>query len=275
MAVADLRDEADALEMALRLRLRLRARNRAETGPPRTPLALADRAGFVPDPWQRDVLASDAKRVLLLCSRQSGKSTVTSVLGLHAAINGGLCLVLSPTERQSVELLRKAKASLAALNAQPDRESDTAVEFANGGRLIALPGAKEGNVRGFSGVDLLILDEASRVPDELYASVRPMLAVSGGRLVLLSTPFGKRGFFWRAWESEQDWQRVEVTAYDCPRISAEFLAEERAAMSDLSFRSEYLCEFVDTDESVFASDLVHAALDADVAPLFAPTGAAA
>ncbi len=272
MAVAELIGEAEALELETRLRMRLRASAKASTATPRTPLALAARAGFVPDPWQADVLASSAKRLLLLCSRQAGKSTVTSMLGLHTAMTGGLCLVLSPTERQSVELLRKAKDSLRAINARPARESETTLEFANGGRLIALPGAKEGNVRGFSGVDTLILDEAARVPDELYASVRPMLAVSGGRLVLLSTPFGKRGFFWRAWESEQEWHRVKVTAADCPRISAEFLAEERAAMSELSYKSEYLCEFVDTDESVFASDLVHAALDADLAPLF---GAAA
>ncbi len=44
----------------------------------------------------------------------------------------------------------------------------------------------------------LKIDEAARVSDELYRAVRPMLATSGGRIVLLSTPFGKRGFFFRA-----------------------------------------------------------------------------
>lgn len=240
-----------------------------------TPLDLAQRCHFEPDGWQRDVLSSDANRLLLLCSRQAGKSTVTSLLALHSAMSGELCLVLSPTERQSIELLLKAKEHIAALNSPTVglvRESDTTFRFANGGRLIALPGAKEGNVRGFSGVGLLILDEASRVPDELYQAVRPMLAVSGGRLVLLSTPFGKRGFFWQAWESTQKWHRVKVTAQDCPRISPEFLAEERATLGELVFKSEYLCEFVDTEESVFASEHVHAALDVDLAPLF---GAAA
>jgi hypothetical protein len=42
---------------------------------------------------------------------------------------------------------------------------------------------------------MLVIDEASRVDDTLYLAVRPLLAVSGGRLVALSTPFGKRGWF--------------------------------------------------------------------------------
>ena len=54
-----------------------------------------------------------------------------------------------------------------------------------------------------------------------------MLAVSGGRLIALSTPFGKRGWFHAAWRSAEDWDRVKVTAEQCPRISAEFLVEER------------------------------------------------
>ena len=63
--------------------------------------------------------------------------------------------------------------------------------MANGSRLVALPGREE-TIRSYSGVRLLILDEASRVPDDLYRAVRPMLAVSHGRLVALSTPFGQR-----------------------------------------------------------------------------------
>ncbi|MDQ3175559.1 MAG: hypothetical protein M3Q91_17935, partial [Acidobacteriota bacterium] len=84
-------------------------------------------------------------------------------------------------------------------------ESALELEFSNSSRIVALPG-KESTIRGFSGVSLLIVDEASRVPDELYQAVRPMLAVSGGDIVLLSTPFGKRGFFHHEWtEGGADW----------------------------------------------------------------------
>jgi hypothetical protein len=39
----------------------------------------------------------------------------------------------------------------------------------------------QGTIRGFSAATLIVEDEAARVPDDLYFSVRPMLAVSGGR----------------------------------------------------------------------------------------------
>jgi len=64
--------------------------------------------GLDPDPWQAEVLRSNAKRILLNCSRQSGKSTITAALALHTAIfqPGSLVLCLSPTLRQSGELFR-------------------------------------------------------------------------------------------------------------------------------------------------------------------------
>ncbi len=77
-------------------------------------------------------------------------------------------------------------------------ESETALTLTldNGNRIVSLPG-KEGTIRGYSGARLIVVDEASRVPKDLYVSARPMLVVSGGRLALLSTPFGTRGFFLR------------------------------------------------------------------------------
>src|SRR5215208_6842105 len=142
------------------------------------------------------------------------------------------------------------------------------MELSNGSRIEALPGTEK-TVRGFSGVDLLIVDEAARVADELYFAVRPMLAVSGGRMIMLSTPFGKRGIFYEAWTSEaqEEWDRYEVAAVDCPRISEEFLEEERRALPSWVFRQEYECSFEETDDQVFTTAMIDAAVSADVAPL--------
>jgi hypothetical protein len=95
-----------------------------------------------------------------------------------------------------------------------------------------------------------------------------MLAVGDGDLWLMSTPAGKRGFFYEEWQNGGDeWERVTVTGAQCLRIPAKFLAEERAAMGDRWYRQEYCCEFVDSDESLFDSDLVRAAISDDVQPL--------
>jgi hypothetical protein len=238
------------------------------------PVRLAQRLGLAPDPWQADLLRADARQRILLCCRQAGKSTVAALLALHAALFAppALVLLLSPSLRQSQELYRRVRADYRALGEMaPGVVEETALrlELANGSRVVSLPG-KEATVRGFSGTSLLVVDEASRVPDALYHAVRPMLAVSGGRLVLLSTPFGKRGFFWHEWaEGGEDWRRVRITAEQCPRIDPGWLIRERAAIGEWWFRQEYLCEFVDTADQVFGQEVVMRALSADVEPLFA------
>jgi hypothetical protein len=240
------------------------------TAPP-SPSSLMMAAGLEPDPWQSDVLASTASRILLLCCRQAGKSTVTAALALSTVMTlpGALVLLISPSQRQSGELFRKVTGLLHAQAKPPAIIGETVLTLvlANGARIVALPGA-EGTVRGFSGVDLLVVDEAAWVDDNLYRALRPMLAVSGGRLVALSTPFGKRGWFHAAWHSAEEWNRVIVTAKECPRISPKFLAEERASLGDWAFAQEYDCDFVDTASSMFTYDEVRAALSSDVTPLF-------
>jgi hypothetical protein len=154
-------------------------------------------------------------------------------------------------------------------------ESALRLELANGSRIVALPGSKEATIRGYSSVALLVVDEAARVSDTLYQSVRPMLAVSGGRLVLLSTPFGKRGFFHHEYtEGGPGWERVKITAPELARIDPRWLADERNRIGDWWYRQEYMCEFVETDDQVFGYDDVMRAISSEVPPLF-PVGAAA
>ncbi len=235
---------------------------------------LAERAGITPDSWQAELLRSQSRQSILLCSRQSGKSTISAVLAVHAAMYHApaLVLVLSPSLRQSQELYRKVRTIFAAVRADAPRlseESALALEMANGSRIVCLPG-KEATIRGFSGVSLLLVDEASRVPDALYQAVRPMLAVSGGRIVLLSTPFGQRGFFYREWtEGGPAWHRAMVPATEVPRISPAWLEAERSQIGDWWYRQEYGCDFVASEDSVFAHADVLLAVSSDVAPLFA------
>ena len=208
-------------------------------------------------------MCSDAGRVLLNCSRQTGKSTTTALLALHTALYkpGTLALLLSPSLRQSGELFRKVTSFYHRL-AEPVSlvaESALRLELANGARVVSLPGTEQ-TVRGFSGVDLLVIDEASRVADDLYFAVRPILAVSGGRLLALSTPFGTRGWWWQEWDRGGDeWERVQVTAEDCPRISAAFLEEERQHLGEWWFKQEYMCEFLDSQSAAFTWEMVQSA----------------
>jgi hypothetical protein len=235
------------------------------------PVRLLIDAGMEPDGWQAAVLRSDARRLLLLASRQAGKSSVAAALALRTALlrPRSPVLLLSPSLRQSGELYRKVVDLFGALGRPMGVTAESALrlELANGSRVVSLPG-DEKNIRGFSGVALLVIDEAARVADALYCSVRPMLAVSQGRLVALSTPFGKRGWFHDEWHGEGEWERVKITAEQCPRISPQFLAEERRALGERWFRQEYDCEFSECLDAVFSWADIQAALSDNIQPLF-------
>ncbi|MEO8595977.1 MAG: terminase family protein [Candidatus Solibacter sp.] len=227
--------------------------------------------GFDPDPVQERLLTTKKRRVVLNCTRQWGKSTVTAAKAVYQATHEAesLTIVVSPSARQTGEFLRKASKFVRRLGApvRGDGDNEMSLMLPNRSRIVGLPG-NEATVRGFSAVSLLLVDEASRVDDELYRAVRPMLIVSGGALWLMSTPFGKRGFFYETWTNGGDeWERVQVKAAECSRIRPELLKEERRTMGDLWFRQEYECEFVDAVSGVFDRDLVEGAITSEVKPL--------
>jgi hypothetical protein len=229
------------------------------------------RLGFEPDELQAQVLSSTQGRGILNCSRQWGKSTVAAAKAIHRAHTqaNALVLVASPSRRQSGEFLRKCETMMrrAGMAVRGDGYNEVSLQFENGSRIVGLPGA-EGTVRGFSAVSLLIIDEASRVEDAMYAALRPMLATGNGDLWMMSTPNGKRGFFYETWEiGGRDWLRVKAPATECARISKKFLEEELAEYGEDLFRREYLCEFLDSGAEVFDRDLLAEAMDDEVKQL--------
>jgi len=236
------------------------------------PVMLCEGIGMEPDPWQIDTLRSGDGRILLNCHRQSGKSTVAGLLAVHTAIYepGSLVPVFSPSMRQSGELFKKALVMYQQIGRPviAEAENQLSLSLENGSRILSLPG-NEGTVRGFSGARLIIIDEASRVADALITAVRPMLAVTGGRLIAMSTPHGKRGWWYEAWANGGPaWKRVLVTADQCPRITAAFLEEERTSgIGEAMFRQEYFGEFVETSDQVFGEETVKKAFSRDVEAL--------
>src|SRR5829696_1572289 len=217
-------------------------------------VAFARSVGVEPDDWQGDLLRSGFDRILLNCCRQSGKSTTAALIALHRALYhpGSLVLILAPAERQAKETFGKVARAYRTLghSVAPDSYRKLGMELANRVRIEALPGTEK-TIRGFSDVDLLIVDEAARVDDELYFAIRPMLAVSVGQLLALSTPFGTRGWWYEAWRGPEAWERYEVTAEECPRISEAFLEEERRTLGPWWFEQEYECKFLDAETQVF------------------------
>jgi len=227
------------------------------------------------DPWQQQAVRSTAPRQIILACRQSGKSTVTALKALYVAIHepGSLVLITAAAQRQSQELFAKVLASYRAIGRPiaPDAESRLMLELENGSRVLALPGRTDTTLRGYSAPRLIIADEAARVPDEVVTSLRPMMATNPrSQLVLLSTPWGRRGLFHEVWtEGEAGWERIgPIRGSDCPRIPRDFLEHERASLPPWVYASEWDCQFTDNELAAFDSALIAAALDPDVRPLW-------
>jgi hypothetical protein len=228
------------------------------------PAAVMTLAGMRPDPWQAELLRNPPDRTLALTGRQNGKSTADAALCLATAVNrpGSLSLIVSPTQRQSAETFRKVVSLWRAIGSpvRAARLNLTAAELANGSRIVAVPGDPE-TVRGFSDPALVVIDEAARTADAVLAAVLPMVAVSRGKVVATSTPFGTRGWFWREWTAGA-WSNVRVTSAECPRVTPGFLADQRRVLGQVWYDQEHGCSFIADVNAVFSrSDILAAAVD--------------
>ncbi len=219
------------------------------------PAYLFELRGLSADPWQRELLRTKAPRILLNCCRQAGKSTAVAALALHTVLfmPKSLVLLLSTSQRQSSELFRKVLEFYKIVKGAAPAAAITSsrLELKNGSRVVSLPG-REGTIRSYSAVAMLIIDEAAQVPEDLYRAVRPMLAVSGGRLICLSTPYGQRGFFHHAWiDRESDWLRFEIHAEQIKRITQDHLARELREFGRSWYDQEYGCSFASVEGLVY------------------------
>lgn len=201
------------------------------------------------------------KRIVLCCSRQAGKSLVALVTALHCLfyVPDSLTVIYATREGLSKELLRRAYQLLPAWRQAQCRYNASFLTYGNA-RILAQP-STENAVIGYTGVNLLIEDEASRVHDVVFGSSTPMVSASGGNILLLSTPKGKRGHFYEVWNGAgPEWLRVSVTADKCPHHSAEFLKQELALKGPSLYAQEYCCEFLDLENAVFLADDIAAAV---------------
>lgn len=271
------------------------------------PISYAERLGWDLFDWQRDFLLDTSLRRLLLCARQSGKSTIISVESCHTAKYHpkSLIPIICPSKDQSKEVIKKVDELVLSDEAIRELRHNAVFEkeLTNRSRIMALPGT-ERSVRGYSAPAEVVMDEAARILDATYWAVRPMMVGTPTRLVLLSTAFGTVGFFYRAWirqdgpwskylvvprytlnadnkivlgppedEFREMWAEQGVRAYYSPRHTREFLEDELAELGPYWFRQEYLCEFLEPEHSLFSARDIKAAFDDDLEP-WSPGGGA-
>jgi len=217
------------------------------------------------DQWQKEVLDCDTN-IALRSGRQTGKSTVISIKAAEYALKNPnkLVMIVAAVERQAYLLFEKTlgylsdnyKKNIATGKLRPTKHI---IHLKNKSRIMCLPTGLTGyGIRGFT-TDLLIVDEAAFVNREVFDAITPQLAVSGGKIVLLSTPFGKEGYFYDCF-SNPSFKTWHISSEDCPRIDKEFLAREKLSKSMLVYNQEYLGEFVSDLLAFFNIDLIKRAM---------------
>lgn len=134
-------------------------------------------------------------------------------------------------------------------------ESQTMIVLKNGSEIHALPGNNPDTVRGFSPT-LLIIDEAAFVKDEVYIAIEPSLAATNGQLILISTPYGKRGRFYESFDPDSGFETYVVPSRESPLITDEFLLARQRELTELEFNQEYLGEFMEEMDTYFPRELI-------------------
>lgn len=219
-----------------------------------------------PDPWQERILRSRERQMIANCCRRSGKSTMAAVLAAHTAIYtpASTTLIVSRGQDQAKELFATASGFLKSHPTMPMLSADslTRCTLSNGSRIISL--ANGDAVRGYS-PQLIIVDEAAFVEDKTHKALRPMLALKGkatrqARIIMMSTPHGRRGEFFETWTNGgPEWHRERITADDCPRIDPVFMAQEKQRIGDFWLRQEYYGVFSESSDQLFANEHIEAA----------------
>ena len=218
------------------------------------------------DKWQQAVLDTDGN-ISIRSGRQVGKSEVIAAKSCNFALTHPktTTLIIAASQRQSSLIFEKVRGNIDLLCMKGkelylEKPTLTRILLKNGSRIYSLPAGRTGYfIRGFT-IDVLIADEAAYIPETVWNAVIPMIAVSKkqrglGYIILLSTPFGKGGYFYNSF-TDPDFKQFHVSSEDCIRIPKDFLKKEKERMTKQQYRQEYQGEFTDEWNQFFPTDLI-------------------
>jgi hypothetical protein len=228
----------------------------------------SDRLGFLPSARQTELLDASDRFLILCCNRQWGKSTAIAVKALHFAVHSPdrSVVVISRTKFQAGLLIQKLVRFAARLGFPVRRAFGERHSFLlpNGSYILAVP--HNADTSAGNTADVLIIDEAALVSDEVFASATPFMGRTKGSIWLLSTPRRQVGFFYNLWHSgDRRWRRILSTVDDCPDIDRDFLRMQQA-LDPVRFRQDFYCEFIQPANRVISRQPVQSMIDPDLDP---------
>ena len=230
---------------------------------------LPERLGLKMQPFQQEILDEWEKDIVVCAGRQTGKSTVIAIKALTYILqnSGKTVLILSKAQRQAAHLFDRIIGFAQALNLDIQYASRTKLTI-NGSTIMCLPSGYTGDsIRGYT-VDLLILEEAAYIPQEVWWTVNPMLGTTGGQRILISTPDEPSGFFWDAFHSAE-YRRWHVDAEKSPLWKRSELKKAAATMPKEAYAREIKAKFMIDRNRLIPRDLIMSCI---VPPTLEETG---
>lgn len=231
----------------------------------------ADLIGHPLTAVQAAALALESWLTAIVGVRQSGKSRSLSILAAWAAFRRARTrvLVISSGEDGAKRLLGEVRGIVTGsplLSASLVDESASLIVLSNGSEIRSVP-ASERQVRGWS-VDLLILDEAALISDDLVQAAIPTTAARpDARVVAASTPRASTGWFYETalagmGEPSERVRTFRWSVEDAPWISRSAIEHARATLPANRFAAEYLAEFTSAVDAYFdQADILAAVAD--------------
>jgi len=220
---------------------------------------------FTPFPYQMKMLEDPSKNIIVCAARRVGKSLVMANKALWYAFchPGTSTLIVASTQRQSMLMFDKLLEYISSsplLEESVVRKTRTLLSFTNGSRIVALPCGKNGQTIRGENAHLVIVDEAAFVPEDVILSVMmPMLSTTDGTIIMLSTPWDKSHFFYRAFNMSI-WSKYKFKTADNPMVKKEYLEQQLEMLGERRFRQEYLAEFIDDENTYFPANVLRSCI---------------
>ena len=218
-----------------------------------------DKLNLKLDRWQKELILEEDKHIVIRAGRQVGKSTGVALKAFFYAREHEkkTLLVVAASQRQASLLFEKIVSMFIETDydAVQEEPTKTKIILKNGSTIYCVPAGRSGySIRGYS-IDLLIADEAAFIGESVWLALTPMLAVTKGKIILLSTPFGKGGYYYECF-GDSDFRQFHLSSVECPRIPNSFIEKEKKRMSKMEFAQEYLGNFIDEFRQYFPTSLI-------------------
>ncbi len=214
---------------------------------------------------QLEFLTCSKKIVVIASARQIGKSTACAVKAIHTAFSKkSKVLVVSPSLRQSglmFATIRQMIGESFYLRASLIDDTKTYIKLSNGSELWCLPDSPA-QIRGFSGVSVVIIDEANFCSQELLRAVQySLLTVKDSQLFMISSPWATEHWFYRYYQDGQTHRDTNVASFhytyeSSPLIEKAYIERLKDKITEEEYKTEILGEWISDEDAYFDYELI-------------------